>query len=160
MLFRSDLDDPKWKVLALAALGVGWYAAGKFSPDLLGLLDQDLPAGHTHHLSAAQRFVGDTLIALGPRPGRKWAGLGLAGLAAASAWRRSGRRDFALAAALLGAVGNALMLAAFRKPERPLAETLPSVGKSWAWGAAAGLAALLLTEWPHARSDRRNQSDR
>jgi hypothetical protein len=50
------------------------------------------------------------------------------------------RADLALAASLVSVVGNALMLAAFRKPERPLAETLPMVGKSWAWGMAIGLA--------------------
>src|SRR5574341_883527 len=134
--------------MVLAALGLGWYAANRFSPDVLGILDRVLPDGHTHHLSAAQRFIGDALIALGPRPGRKWAGLGLAGLAAARAVHaeddRKGRPYVALAASLVSVLGNALMLAAFRRPERPLAETLPVVEKSWAWGAAIGLAAWLL----------------
>jgi hypothetical protein len=111
---------------------------------MLGMIDRDLPAGHTHHLSAAQRFIGDALITFGLRPGRKWGGLGLAGLAAARALRRKGDHEsrpyMALAASLVSVVGNALMLAAFRKPERPLAETLPMVGKSWAWGMAIGLA--------------------
>src|SRR5262249_38844443 len=75
--------DGRWKWLALAAVGAAWLAVRNRTPDLLGELDQDLPAGHTHHLSAAQRLMGDTLIAIGPRPGRKWAGVGLAGLAAA-----------------------------------------------------------------------------
>lgn len=135
--------------VALAALGLGWYAANRFSPDVLGLIDRDLPAGHTHHLSAAQRFIGDALIALGPRPGRKWAGLGLAGLAAARAFQaegdHGGRPYVALAASLVSVLGNAFMLAAFRRPERPLAETLPMVEKSWAWGAAIGLAAWLVS---------------
>jgi hypothetical protein len=43
-------------------------------------------------------------------------------------------------------VGNALMLAAFRKPERPLAETLPMVGKSWAWGGGAAVLIGLLAK--------------
>jgi hypothetical protein len=144
LLFR-EVEDAKWKAATLIALGLGWYAANRFSPDLLGQLDRDLPAGHTHHLSAAQRLIGDALLALGPRPGRRWAGLGLAGLAAARALRRAGRNDLALAASLVGAVGNALMLAAFRQPERPLAQTLPIVGRSWAWGAAVGLAVSLLS---------------
>ncbi len=142
-VIARDLDDPKLKLAALAALGLGWYAANKVSPDVLSQIDKDLPAGHTHHLSAAQRLIGDALIALGPRPGRKWAGLGLAGLGAARFFRRKGDRqgrpDMALAAALVGIVGNALMLAAFRRPERPLAETLPMVGRSWGWGGAVGL---------------------
>ncbi len=143
-VLARDLADPRLKTLALAMLGLGWYAAGKFNPDLLGSLDRDLPAGHTHHLSAAQRLVGDVLIALGPRPGRKWAGLGLAGLAAAGVFRRSGRGDLAFAASCLSAIGSAMLLAAFRRPERPLAETLPTVGKSWAWGGALALVLLAL----------------
>jgi len=140
----NNLEEPRLKVMALAALGLSWYATNKLSLDVLGQLDKDLPAGHTHHLSAAQRFIGDALIALGPRPGRKWAGLGLAGIATASAFRKMGRRDLALAAALIGAVGNAMMLAAFRKPERPLTGTLPTVGKSWAGWAVVGMVAGLL----------------
>jgi hypothetical protein len=132
--------------LILAALGLGWYAANKFAPDVLGLIDRDLPAGHTHHLSAAQRFIGDALITLGLRPGRKWGGLGLAGLAAARALRKMKRADLALAASLVSVVGHALMLAAFRKPERPLAETLPMVGKSWAWGGGAAVLIGLLAK--------------
>ena len=143
-VLARDLADPRLKTLALATLGLSWYTAGKFNPDLLGSLDRDLPAGHTHHLSAAQRLIGDMLIALGPRPGRKWAGLGLAGLAASGVFRRSGRKELALAASCLGAIGNAMLLAAFRKPERPLAETLPTAGKSWAWGGALALVMLAL----------------
>jgi hypothetical protein len=138
-IFLRELADPKWKFAALAALGLGWYGIQRFSPDVLGAIDRDLPAGHTHHLSAAQRFVGDALMALGPRPGRKWAGLGLAGLAAARAFHRMSHSRAALAASLVSVLGNALMLAAFRKPERPLAETLPAVAKSWAWGGVMGL---------------------
>jgi hypothetical protein len=140
-----ELADPKEKVFALTLLGLGWYATNKFSPDLLGRFDKDLPAGHTHHLSAAQRFIGDTLIALGPRPARKWAGLGLAGVAAAHALRRRGAGPYAtLAASLLSVIGNAVMLAAFRTPERPLTYTLPNIGQSWAWGGGVAAGVLLL----------------
>jgi hypothetical protein len=138
-----DRADPKGKIFALMALGVAWFAVNRLSPDVLGEFDQDLPAGHTHHLSAAQRIIGDALMALGPRPGRKWAGLGLAGLGVARALRPPGA-SHSLPAALVGAMGNALMLAAFRKPERPLAETLPMVAKSWAWGMALGVLVSLL----------------
>jgi len=148
----SSLPSPALP-LSLTALALIWYVANKLNLDLLGALDKDLPAGHTHHLSAAQRFMGDALIALGPRPARKWAGLGLAAVTAAHAVRRRGDPDRGartdrpyevLAAALLGAIGNAVMLAAFRTPERPLAETVPTVGRSWAWGAALS---LLLWSW-------------
>ena len=137
-----DLESPTARGLALATLGVGWYALNRFTPDALGALDRDLPAGHTHHLSAAQRLIGDTAIALGPRPARKWAGLGLAGIAAAAAFRqiegdRKGR-PYALIASLVGALGNAVMLAAFRRPERPLKESLSLTDKSLIAGAVVG----------------------
>lgn len=151
-LFR-DIENPKTRALGLAALGAGWYAANKFAPDVLARLDRDLPAGHTHHLSAAQRMIGDALIALGPRPGRKWAGLGPAGVAAACAFRRIGRQDLALAASVAGALGNALMLAAFRQPERPLRQTLPTVTKSWAaWAAVGLLLGVIIGNGKHVQS--------
>jgi len=176
-----ELDNPTEKIFALTALGASWYAANKIAPDILGRLDQDLPAGHTHHLSAAQRLIGDALIALGPRPARKWSGLGLIGVAAASALRRrcdprsrsrpcpdlgdrrgdpSGRPSpyVTLAASLVGVIGNAAMLAAFRTPERPLTYTLPNVGKSWAWGGAVGGAVLLLLTSGTSRSSEQFQS--
>jgi hypothetical protein len=125
---------------ALAGLAAAWAAARARTPDVLGQLDKDLPAGHTHHLSAAQRLLGDGLIALGPRPGRKWAGLGLAGLAAAALLRRLGQPELALGAALTATATNSMMLAAFRQAERPLAQTVTGVGRSWAgWGMAAAI---------------------
>ena len=66
--------------VVVPGLGGAWLLVRARKPDLLGQIDQDLPAGHTHHLSAAQRVVGDAVIAVGPRPGRKWAGVGLAAL--------------------------------------------------------------------------------
>ena len=102
------------------------------------------PAGHTHHLSAAQRLLGDTIITLGPRPGRKWAGVGLAGLAAAQLLRGLGQKDAAAGAALLATAANAMTLAAFRRPERPLAQTVGGVGLSWVrFGAVAVVLAAL-----------------
>src|SRR5579859_3650321 len=136
--------EGRWKWLSLAALGAAWLAVRSRTPDLLGQVDRDLPAGHTHHLSAAQRMIGDAIIAVGPRPGRKWAGVGLAGLGAASLLDRLGQDELAAAAALLATVANALMLAAFRRPERPLDLTVSGVGRSLAVGGTlgAGLDAL------------------
>jgi hypothetical protein len=133
---RDGRGAGRWA--ALAGVAAAWAAARARTPDVLGQLDRDLPAGHTHHLSAVQRLLGDALIALGPRPGRKWAGLGLAGLAMAALLRRLGRDELALGAALAATAANALMLAAFRQAERPLSQTLTGVGRSWAgWGVAA-----------------------
>jgi len=130
----------RWRWLGLAGAAAAWLAVRSRTPDLLGGLDKDLPAGHTHHLSAAQRLIGDAVIALGPRPGRKWAGVGLAGLAVAGALRRLGHQDLALAASLVGTAANALMLTAFRQPERPLGVTVADVRRAWlGWGAAAAV---------------------
>jgi len=134
--------EGRWRWQGLAGLAAAWFAARTRTPDLLGSLDRDLPAGHTHHLSAAQRVIGDTVIALGPRPGRKWAGVGLASLAVAGALRRLGHKDAAFAVSLVGVAANALMLAAFRQPERPLAVTVADVGRAWLrWGVGAGALA-------------------
>jgi hypothetical protein len=126
-VLAHGLDDSRLRHLALAGLLVAWRGLRAITPDLLGELDRDLPAGHTHHLSAAQRAIGDALLAIGPRPGRKWAGLGLAAWLAAGAVRRLGRNDLALALNLLAALGNAMGLAAWRVPERPLAQSLPAL---------------------------------
>jgi len=140
--------EGRWKWLSLAALGAAWLAVRSRTPDLLGQVDRDLPAGHTHHLSAAQRMIGDAIIAVGPRPGRKWAGVGLAGLGAASLLDRLGQDELAAAAALLATVANALMLAAFRRPERPLDLTVSGVGRSLAVGGTLGAGLDALANYP------------
>jgi hypothetical protein len=139
--------EGRWRWLSLAAVAAAWLAVRTRTPDLLGQLDQDLPAGHTHHLSAAQRMIGDTVMALGPRPGRKWAGLGLAGLGAASLLQRLGDDELAAAAALVATVANALMLAAFRRPERPLEVTMNGLGRSLAVGGALAAGLELLANY-------------
>jgi hypothetical protein len=140
VLMRRTRGRTRW--LGLGALGAAWVLVRTRTPDLLSDLDLDLPAGHTHHLSAAQRMMGDTVIALGPRPGRKWAGLGMLGLAAAGLLERLGQQDAADAAAVVATLANSLMLAAFRQPARPLAQTLEGLRKSWQRMApvAVGLA--------------------
>ena len=137
MVAASRLEG-RWKWLSLAAVGAAWLAVRMRTPDLLGQLDQDLPAGHTHHLSAAQRIMGDAVMALGPRPGRKWSGVGLAGLGAAGLLQRLGQDELATAAALTATVAHAMMLAAFRRPERPLDLTVSGVARSEAVGGALG----------------------
>jgi hypothetical protein len=147
------VQSRRWKWLSLGALGGAWLLMRGRTPDLLGQLDQDLPAGHTHHLSAAQRLVGDALIAAGPRPGRKWAGVGMAGLAAAAALQQLGYDELATSAAVIATAANALMLAAFRRPERPLALTVSGVRKSWAgWGTVGLILVVVARALPAASS--------
>ena len=73
---------------------------------------------------------------------------------AALAFERSGRNNLALLAALTGALGHALALAAFRRPERPLRETVPLVVKSWGAWAVVGMTIGTLLRAP-ARPNRR-----
>jgi len=115
-----------------AALAAGWLAARRVEPDLLSRFDPGHAEGHTHHISAAMAALGDLQMAVGPKPARKWSGLGpLLGGVSALLTRR-GRPDAAAAVRLLAAAGYALGLVSFRHPERSLAETLllaaPSLG--------------------------------
>jgi hypothetical protein len=138
------LEPGRWKWLSAVLLGAAWYALRPLAADCLGRLNQDLPAGHTHHLSRAQRLVGDARLALGLRPARKWAGVGLAALAAARWLRKRNHQDAALAAEIVATAANALMLAAFRQPERSLVQTGSNVARSWAgWGTAAAAAEVI-----------------
>ena len=68
--------------------------------------------------------------------------MGLASPAVAGALRRLGYKEAAFAVSLAGVAANALMLAAFRQPERPLAVTVADVGRAWLrWGTGAGALA-------------------
>jgi hypothetical protein len=85
----------------------------------------------------------------------------LAGLAAAALLWRLGREEPALGAALTATVANAMMLAAFRQPERPLAQTMTGVGRSWAgWGMVTGVlvaAEVVVKEWANGSVRARDQ---
>jgi hypothetical protein len=136
------MPDRAARLNLLALLGAAWWAARRLGLDALAALDPAHAEGHTHHISAAQRALGDLVLAAGPRPGRKWAGLGPAGHT--MSWRLAalGRVRLAVLAALVGADGDALGLAAFRRPERALAETLPLALPGYVAGSAA--AALIV----------------
>jgi hypothetical protein len=97
---------------AASARAVSAYPQGG---DVLACLNAGLPVGHTHHLSAFQRALGDVRLALGPRPVRKWAWLAPLGAALAA----SGRLPLA-AGDLLQAFGVAALLVSFRQGARPL----------------------------------------
>jgi hypothetical protein len=132
------------RLVALALLGTAWLVARKRRLDPLAAVDPGHAMGHTHHISAAQRLVGDAVMAFGPQPSRKWAGLGPAA-AALSPWlRRRGRPDMATAAAVVSALGNAFVLVGYRRPERALAVTSREATPSFAAGAALGLLLLIL----------------
>ena len=142
-------SDPVAPLLGRVALGAalsiaGWYATRRLASDPFARFDLAPAMSHTHHLSAAMRRVGDTMLALGPRPIRKWSGLAPFGLALAIAARQAGLRPLALAGTLLSVAGHAAANTGFRRPERDLLVTARAVTSSWLLGSLAGLLAANL----------------
>ncbi|MFQ5400685.1 MAG: DUF5693 family protein [Anaerolineae bacterium] len=123
----------------LAALAAAWLAARQRNLDILALADPGHAEGHTHHISAAMALLGDIQMAIGPKPARKWAGLGPLAGGLSVMLARNGRSGEAGAAALLAALGYALGLVGLRRPERALQDTLREAGPSFAVGTAVGL---------------------
>jgi hypothetical protein len=133
------LPNPALRVGSLAALGLAWAAANQRGLDPILQFDPAQAESHTHHLSSAARLIGDAQIALGPKPARKWAGLGPLGAAAGLALASQNQPLLAALAGFVGAAGNILGLMPLRRPERALRvtlrETLPSLGAGLALGA-------------------------
>jgi hypothetical protein len=146
----STFPDRNLRLAAFAAIAGGWAIARQRGLDPLVRFDPGHAEGHTHHISAAMRLVGDVTMALGPQPARKWAGLGAAGNALSIVLRRNGRSDLAPLAAAAGAVGHMFTLVSLRRPERALAVTAQEAVPSLAAGTLFGLLLLL---WPHDQND-------
>jgi hypothetical protein len=137
------LPNAGQRVMALAAVAAGWLVAHRQRLDPLAAVDPAHAQGHTHHISAAQRLAGDLMMAIGPRPARKWAGLGPAAGALALALRRADS-GLTAGATTLSLLGNMLALVGYRRPERALAVTSREALPSQAVGALIGLLILLL----------------
>lgn len=141
---RGAVENPKspWRWLpltgvALAALG---SLGGRSNPDVPAALDREHRHAHTHHLSAFQRAVGDSKMALSPRPLRKWALLAPLGVVAGSILKQNKQDDLAALALTVAAAGQVATMAGFRNGQRPLLKTLEGRAKGWAIGAIlAGL---------------------
>lgn len=137
-----QLDGRRVRFLSLAALLGAWFAARRGGDaDLLAAFDAPHPLGHTHHISAAARFVGDLGIWLGPRPARKWAAVAPLALAARNLLAGQERPQAASIAGAIAAASLALSLSAFRQPQRHLALTTRSAAPAYALGLT--LATLL-----------------
>ncbi len=135
-------ENPALRRAGLIVLAGLWAYARQHDLDPLARFDPAHAEGHTHHLSAAARLIGDTQIALGPQPARKWFGLGPLGAALGVVWARRRHPDLAIVAALLAALGGALGLVGFRRPERALTMTLREALPSFGGGVMLGLLAL------------------
>lgn len=137
------IPDRALRFGALVGLAGLWAVCNQRHLDLLAKFDPSHAEGHTHHLSAAARLIGDARIALGPQPARKWIGVGAAASAVSVVLASRGQQGWASLAALAAALGGAMGLAAWRRPERALRitaeDSLPSLGI----GAAVGVLALL-----------------
>jgi hypothetical protein len=135
----STIPSKGWRIAALSTLSGFWFYASLRNVDLLARFDPAHAEGHTHHLSAAARMIGDAKIVLGPQPSRKWFGLGAFASALSLVFASNGQKSLASVAALASATGNTMGLVAFRRPERALKvtlkESLPSLGIGIGLGA-------------------------
>jgi hypothetical protein len=134
------------KAAALAVLGAAYLAARQQNLDLLSVLDPGHAEGHTHHISAAMAAIGDLQMAIGPKPARKWAGLGPAAMAVSLVLANRGYEKGAAVPLILGTIGQTMGLVGFRHPERALKDTLQQAAPSFAIGAGVGLVALFLNK--------------
>jgi hypothetical protein len=142
------LPDRKARAWSLTALGAVWLAAQQRDMDGLALIDPGHAEGHTHHISAAMGMIGDIQMSLGPKPARKWAGLGPLAAGLRELMVGDGRADLATPLSFLAALGYALGLVSFRFPERALQETLRTAGPSFLTGSAVGFLFRLLSRLP------------
>jgi hypothetical protein len=130
----------RWLPLAGVVLAALRSLGGRGNSDVPAVLDREHRHAHTHHLSAFQRAVGDSKMALSPRPLRKWALLAPLGAVGASILKQYKQDDLAGLALTAAAAGQVATLTGFRNGQRPLLKTLEGRAKGWAIGAVlAGL---------------------
>jgi hypothetical protein len=143
------ISNNQLRFAALAGILAAWRLANQRGLDPLAQFDPAHAEGHTHHLSAAARFLGDAQIALGPKPARKWAGLGAAGTSLSLILPK----EIAPLAAAVGALGSALGLVGFRRAERSITLTGREALQSFGVGIGAGVLALLLSNQPETEEE-------
>jgi hypothetical protein len=141
---KSQIQNHKspWRWLPLAGviLAALRNLGERGNLDAPAVLDREHRHAHTHHLSAFQRAVGDSKMALSPRPLRKWALLAPLGVTGASILKQNKQDDLAGLALAVAAAGQVATLTGFRNGQRPLLKTLEGRAKGWAIGVVlAGL---------------------
>ncbi|MBE7471134.1 MAG: hypothetical protein DPW09_23735 [Anaerolineae bacterium] len=144
---KSEIGNRKslWRWLPLAGLALA--AAKSLSgpnPDAPAALDREHRHAHTHHLSAFQRSLGDSKMALSPKPLRKWALLAPLGVVGASILKQHQQDELAAIALTAAAAGQVATLTGFRNGQRPLLKTLEGRAKGWAIGAVLAIVFWLV----------------
>jgi hypothetical protein len=120
--------------------------AGGLQQDTLATFDYEHRHAHTHHLSAFQRTLGDSKMALSLKPLRKWSFLTPLGVVCAALFRRNNQSDLAAVALTAAAAGQVATLTGFRNGQRPLLKTAEGRARSWAAGAVLA-GAVWLAAW-------------
>jgi hypothetical protein len=154
---KSKIENRKsfWRWLPLAGLTLA--AAKSLSgpnPDAPAALDREHRHAHTHHLSAFQRSLGDSKMALSPKPLRKWALLAPLGMVGASILKQHKQDELAAIALTAAAAGQVATLTGFRNGQRPLLKTLEGRAKGWAIGAVLALIFWLVFSLFKANEER------
>lgn len=154
-LLRQKGGFSRWVPLAGAALAALKNFSHGWPQDMLLLFDTEHRHAHTHHLSAFQRALGDSKMALSPKPLRKWSLLAPVGAVSAAILKRRGQHAWAAVALTAAAAGQAATLAGFRNGQRPLLKTVEGRARSWLIGTIlAGLVWLLLMIWSRLSGNR------
>ena len=149
-LAASTLFTRQWRWLPLlgGVLAALRSFTGGWSQDMLGGFDREHRHAHTHHLSAFQRTLGDSKMALSLRPLRKWSFLASLGTFMATLLTRNGQADKAAVALAAATAGQAATLAGFRNGQRSFFKTLEGRARSWAFGAIlAGVVWFAIWVW-------------
>jgi hypothetical protein len=135
----------------LPLLGLGLAALKNFSggnEDPLAKLDREHRHSHTHHLSAFQRVLGDSKMAVAPKPLRKWSLLAPLGAVGAALLKQKGQDEWATVALTAATAGQVATMAGFRNTQRPLLRTLEGRARGWSIGAAlAGVVWAVTWLW-------------
>lgn len=134
----SEIQNQKFLWSWLPLVGLGLVALKNFgggNEDPLVKLDREHRHSHTHHLSAFQRILGDSKMAVAPKPLRKWSLLAPLGAVGAALLKQKGQDELATVALTAAAAGQVATLAGFRNTQRPLLKTLEGRARGWAIGA-------------------------
>jgi hypothetical protein len=135
----------RWLPLVSLALAAQKQIGADLSRDFPATIDREHRHAHTHHLSAFQRAVGDSKMALSLKPLRKWSLLAPLGALAAVMLKSQNQEQAAALALTTAVVGQIATLTGVRNGRRPLVKTLEGRARGWLFGAALAGVLWLIT---------------